>query len=339
MLLSKKLLTFQNFYPKLYTNAGNEISILLTAGKYDVIMRGAGGAGGDSGENGFDSAGVGGCGASGELAVFNIDITEATYVRAYIGKAGLTYAEGGNGGAGGPSNQRVGGNGGGAGDPTILWIPNASTYDTYFAAGGAGGGGGGACGGGPGRRANGGGGGAGGGTSHYAGGTSITSEIAANIIYTQGQIGGQGAPHYEYGRDGVNGIDLGDPDIKAGNGGGGNTTHSGTGGIGGTGAGASGGGGNSGDRDGHTHDYACGGGGGGGNGGVTYTNDGPVVGYGGTGGASGGDAATDGYNPNTTPDDTTTDNATYNVIGNYGVGGATGTSGVGGFILIRKHID
>ena len=48
MFFAKKLLFFQNFYPKTYTSAGT-FTTVLTPGTYTFIIRGAGGAGGRGG--------------------------------------------------------------------------------------------------------------------------------------------------------------------------------------------------------------------------------------------------------------------------------------------------
>ena len=48
MLLAKKLLAFQNYYPKVFSTPGTHVA-LLTPGIYDIVLAGAGGAGGTRG--------------------------------------------------------------------------------------------------------------------------------------------------------------------------------------------------------------------------------------------------------------------------------------------------
>lgn len=122
-------------FSKLYTEPGT-YTLNLSAGTYQYIMRGAGGAGGNN-----DSSNniKGGAGGKGELSVGTFTIEENTLATIYVGEMGVTYANGGNGGARGdgtdaPVNP---GAGGGGGKPSYISVDGAN----YVANGGGGGGG------------------------------------------------------------------------------------------------------------------------------------------------------------------------------------------------------
>lgn len=124
------------------------------------------------------------------------------------------------------------------------------------------------------------------------------------------------------GTPGVQGNITDFPGVYSGAGGSGNGT---SGYAGASGGGASGGGAG---RGSGSYSSARGGGGGAGAGGCLDAGGGA----GGTGYASG--AA--GYNHHTTPTDTTAENATYGVSGNYGTGGGPNAAGTNGFVFIRR---
>lgn len=174
MLLSKKLLFYQNLFPKEFYTPGHYQTYMIP-GTYYVITRSAGGAGGENGGNGSWSGGVGGAGGYGEITSQIITVKDFTVADVYVGAGGKLRANSGNGGAGGSpaGSGKSGGNGGGGGEPSYVVI---NSYLVSAEAGGGGGGGGG-CAGGPGRRAGGGAGGGGGG--YYKLGTSN-----ANILRT-----------------------------------------------------------------------------------------------------------------------------------------------------------
>lgn len=141
MFFAKKLLFFQNFYPKTFTTPG-AFSVLLVPGTYTIYMRGGGGAGGeDGGDNDNGTPSSGGAGGKGLLTSQNITISVATIVTGSVGSGGLTFSNGGNGGAGGTYTAigaaSGGGAGGGGGQPSYVNVNG--TY--YFAQGGGGGGG------------------------------------------------------------------------------------------------------------------------------------------------------------------------------------------------------
>lgn len=178
MLLSKKLLFYQNLFPKEFYTPGHYQTYLIP-GSYYVISRSAGGAGGENGGNGSWSGGVGGAGGYGEITSQIITVKDFTIADVYVGAGGKLSANGGNGGAGGSpaGSGKSGGNGGGGGEPSYVVI---NSYLVSAEAGGGGGGGGG-CAGGPGRRAGGGAGGGGGG--YYKLGTPTLNTLRAVTIY------------------------------------------------------------------------------------------------------------------------------------------------------------
>ena len=160
MLLSRKLLFYQNQFPREYFIPGEYFSTMLP-GTYEIIIRGAGGAGGvNGGASNVGSGGIGGAGSSGSLTRVILSVQNVTTATVYVGEKGTLSGDnynGGTGGAGGSGG--AGGIGGGGGKPSYILINN-SLFD---AESGSGGGGGGGCGRGDGRNADGGGGGGGGG--------------------------------------------------------------------------------------------------------------------------------------------------------------------------------
>ena len=160
MLLSRKLLFYQNLFPREYFVPGSYDSVMIP-GSYEILIRAAGGAGGFSGgtsNDGYCHAGLGGAGGSGKLTRIIITVQNVTTATVYVGSKGVTSGDGYNGGEGGAGGSNYGGKGGGAGKPSYVFLNNM----LYSAESGSGGGGGG----GPswrGRNANGGGGGGGGG--------------------------------------------------------------------------------------------------------------------------------------------------------------------------------
>lgn len=178
MLLSKKLLFYQNLFPKEFYTPGHYQTYMIP-GTYYVITRSAGGAGGENGANGSWSGGVGGAGGYGEITSQIITVKDFVVADVYVGAGGKLRANGGNGGAGGSpaGSGHSGGNGGGGGEPSYVVI---NSYLVSAEAGGGGGGGGG-CAGGPGRRSGGGAGGGGGG--YYELGTPTSNTLRAVKIY------------------------------------------------------------------------------------------------------------------------------------------------------------
>lgn len=139
MFFAKKLLFYQNLFPKTFTAVGTH-SVVLVPGTYKFTLRGAGGGGGQGGYGANNALwGEGGAGGKGELKTYTVTITQATVATVYIGEGGKTYAAGGNGGAGGPHTDAPidPGAGGGGGYPTFIKIGNT----VYGALGGGGGGG------------------------------------------------------------------------------------------------------------------------------------------------------------------------------------------------------
>lgn len=337
MLFSKKLLYFQNFYPKIFTTPGVVQSVILAPGVYEFILRGGGGSGGTTGPTVHSGpGGDGGAGTTSPLVIETVTISRAVTAEVYVGEGGRTYAQGGNGGAGG-GGAGGGGAGGGSGGPSAISFPNDTNtgYIKFYSGAGAGGGGGG-CAGGYGREAPGGGGGGGGGSCLFL--PSASNILLDCIQYISGATGGTGRT-WAYGTAGGTGT-VANPDVSGGRGGGGSHHQTGAGGAGGSGCGAGGGAGNGGDEQGDTHSSARGGGGGGGSGGWTMPYEGAtgIIGYGGFGGYTNSNRpqAQNGTNANITPDDPTTENATYGMTGNYGMGGAPDSNGVSGFIIINK---
>lgn len=310
-----------NKFEKLFIEPG-EHKLTLLPGRYDTVKRGGGGAGGES-----DSDGVkyGGAGGKGEITADTFIITEPTEVTVCVGNGGLIFSAGGNGGEKGDNTDapRYAGAGGGGGYPSYINVN--STY--YSADGGGGGGGAGGSDNAPSRYSDGASGGGGGG--YY-------KLVSGEIISVPGQKGGKGGVYTQSGshtsaQPGVTGNITDFSTVSSGRGGRGNNSASSwkAGGAAASGGGASGGGGGAGLGN---ETYSHGGGGGGGAGGSLDAGGGQA----GVGTTTEGSVATDGSNHHTAPTDTTTENAQYGVVGNYGIGGATNTNGTAGFVLIRR---
>lgn len=104
-----------------FLEAGLE-NVVLKYGHWFIAMAGAGGCGGGCG-----SGSAGGAGGYGNFTVANFSFNNTTRAQIYIGTAGKTYTNGGNGGYRGQGNgynQNNGGYGGGAGKPTYLTFYN-----------------------------------------------------------------------------------------------------------------------------------------------------------------------------------------------------------------------
>lgn len=304
-------------FSKLYTEPGT-YTLNLSAGTYQYIMRGAGGAGGN---NDSSNNRKGGAGGKGELSTGTFVITESEQITVYVGSAGLTYANGGNGGVKGENTDapQNAGNGGGGGRPSYI----KTSTDLVYAEGGGGGGGAGGSDTRRSRYSDGASGGGGGGYYRIAIDGTITSIVGKKggrgSIYTQNDS-------HSAAQNGVTGNTTDFPDISSGKGGNGNNASSSwkAGGSAASGGGASGAGGGCGLGN-DTASY--GGGGGGGAGGSTDAGGG----QGGTGYANG----NNGSNYHTTPTDTTEENANYGFPGNYGMGGGPNTNGNSGFVFVR----
>lgn len=126
MLLSKKLLFYQNMLPKLFTVAGT-YNAFLPVGTYKLTISGAGGAGGGKGVTGLQSTNeilydgaIGGAGGIGERKEFFVRVVAPGFLSVNVGAKGL-YATG-NGGVGG-TRANLGGRGGGGGRPTYITFP------------------------------------------------------------------------------------------------------------------------------------------------------------------------------------------------------------------------
>lgn len=248
----------------------------------------------------------GGAGGKGQMVYTEIQITQNKTLRIYLGNYGLTYNNGGNGGESVYDHNypaERGGHGGGGAEPTFITSDNELIT---YAQGGAGGGGAGRSSIGGGRYQRGASGGGGGGYYRF---NTETFEIES----VAGKSGPIGAARGEGARTGVSGNTADFPTLSAGSG---NAS-------GGTGGGASGGSGSNGGN--HTH--STGGPGGAGAGGDLDAG-------------GGGNGAT---NHHITPTDTSAENATYGVIGNYGLGGfggvADGQNGTSGFVLIKRKTN
>lgn len=328
MFFAKKLLYYQNLFPKVFTTPGT-FTTMLPPGRYEVCGRGGGGSGGDNGGNSYyTSGGAGGAGAQGGTFDTELNLRTATNITVCVGTGGLVYSQGGNGGGAttqsGPQDAKGnGGKGGGGGMPTYI-IVNSSVY--YAPGGGGGGGGGGA--GHEGRFPYGAGGGAGGGYYHFnPADLSITSFPGRNCRpltdsnSSQAQVNGE---------NGYQGLFDTVTDYPFYSGAGSRVSGGAAVGSGAIYTGASGGSGAVG-----YHGFAdfAGGGGGGGMGGTPYAG-------GGQGGRDGNTSSTaragNGYNHFTTPKDVNTWNTTVGVPGDWGKGGAPGNNGNGGFVLIKR---
>lgn len=315
MLLSKKLLFYQNQFPKEYFVPG-EYTTYLMPGRYFVVTRAGGGAGGASGVEG----GAGGAGGKGNVFAKIFDINDIGTAKVIVGDKGLVFSEGGNGGDHGSGGTKPAGSGGGGGHGSYV-----GTKNLYCLANGGGGGGGG-----------------GGGHTNYArygggspgaggGGYYKMNEDGTETNYN-GQTGGKtGGSDTARGGNGVNGTTSLFPNCYSVAGVAG--YKGAAGGASARGGGASGGGG--GDNGNHDDSAAYGGSGGAGAGGD----------YDAGGGAEGAGGGGDAYNHHTIPTDTTEENALYGVVGNYGTGGTTAKNGTGGFVLIHlgepvtKYLD
>ena len=309
MLLSKKLLFYQNLFPKEFYAPGHYQTYMIP-GTYYVITRSAGGAGGTNGTNGVGwgsavlDGGTGGAGGSGKINSRIITITDFAVADIYVGSGGL--AVGGNGGGTGDCA------GGGGGEPSYVII-NDSITSANAGGGGGGGGGAGQAGRNAGSRQSGSGGG------YYRLEYSYdeqTGVIIPSIVSIAGKTGVTQA-------NGIEGNTADFPNIYSGNGKGGQAT---SGYAGANGGGASGGGAGRGTNDGGSYSGGAGGGAGG-------SEDAG----GGTGGTTvvASKTGDSGYNAHTIPTDTTAENAEYGIIGDYGIGGTTATDGQGGCVVIR----
>ena len=328
MLFAKKLLCFQNFYPKLFTTGG-WYYIVLEPGAYRITGRGGGGCGGDSCAAISGTPAEGGAGAPGGTFDQQITVTDFTVASIYVGQGGVHNLNGGNGGGGGAPyatgyNASAGGAGGGGGQPSFVIVNNTKLIAT---GGGGGGGGGGNNIHGQGRYEPGSGGGGGGG--YYYVPAAINNN---NLVSVPGKTGAQGANFWTAGNAGVQGNITDFSSLYSGQGGYGGaydrTYYERPGGASAAGGGASGGGGAGGAYNG---DYAFGGGGGGGAGGSTLAG----------GGAGGTTSGVDGngsaaYNHYTQPIDVWSDNEVLGAAGVYGRGGTTSTPGNSGFIRIAR---
>lgn len=312
MFFAKKLLYYQNQFPKIFTTPGT-YQIVLPAGTYQVVARGAGGSGGNTARARAVAGGVGGAGAPGQLKDYTVSFNTATLLSVYVGEGGKLYDQGGNGGAAGYQwSESDLGHGGGGGMPSYLKRSNGECFAGAQGGGGGGGGGGNTNQG----RYSGGGGGGGGGGFYYLESTGVTNY--------PGKAGGNGGTSGAGASAGVAGYNF-DTSVTSGRGG---TSNHG-GGAAATGTGASGGGGGYGSGN---ESGARGGTGGGGAGGSAQAGGGDA----GYNNATGGVRGTAASNHYTTPIDTTADNATYGITGNYGQGGAPNQNGQGGFVIIRR---
>ncbi len=321
MFFAKKLLFFQNQFPKLFTTSGYAI---LPPGTYQIVVRGSGGSGGSTGQtvDASSPGGSGGAGGKGEIAATTVTLTDTLQAYINIGAAGVVKSQGGNGGSSVANNSgAVGGAGGGGGHACWITIPEISFM---FAAQGGGGGGGGAGGGSYGRYADGGASGAGGGFYIY----NYTNPIQPNTVPNEvNYVGRDSVPHRNNtsGAAGTQGYNINSSPAFSGAGTRGSYSPWG-GGAGAAYYGASGGSG----ADGDNESGAWSGGGGGGAGGTLDAGGG----QGGT--ARQGFVGGNGYNFHTVPTSTVSENASYGVSGSYGQGGNPDGNGVAGFVLIKR---
>ena len=322
MLFSKKLLFFQNQFPKLFTTPGAHTAI-IPPGTYEVYVRSGGGAGGQNGANWSSYAGgAGGAGGQGYTASAVWTINEFVTVSIVVGEGGVVYAQGGNGGA--PNTQVGGGAGGGGGRPSYisyLTVINGTQTRVCCGTHGGGGGGGGGGAGEGGRYGAGGAGGAGGGFYLFDAGTLTTTSYVGRNATSRG---GDASP--QNGVAGYTSLFSAD-NIRSGAGtiGSHNTFY----GAGASGVGASGGSGNGGNNN----SGAWGGGGGGGAPGSNNAGGG-AGGRWGSGGPAGYGSA--GSNHFTTPQDVNTWNTSVGAPGDWGKGGGTNQNGQSGFVLIKR---
>ena len=324
MLFAKKLLYFQNQFPKLYTTPGTYTAV-LPAGTYTIVVRGGGGCGGNNGQQIHPNVlpGYGGAGAPGTIQSTNVTLGRTTLVNLVVGSGGVTSASGGNGGVSvANDNGAVGGSGGGGGHASYVSFQRdgVAYVSSLIGQGGAGGGGGGG-GGHLGRYSDGGGGGAGGG--------SYITTVTTNGVFSETSYPGRSATTHQnntVGRAGEAGYSGISANIRSGAGIHG-SRYGWAGGAAAWYAGASGGSGSDGDNE----VDAWSGGGGGGAGGSDYA-----------GGGGGGKTKSSSINAEnasnhfTTPVDTTSENQSYGVNGNYGRGGASNSAGVNGFVFIKR---
>lgn len=306
---------------KLFFTSGSG-TLYLPAGYYRFVLRGAGGAGGgDNRPMDADLRYTSGRGGRGKLTVVTRYYSTPQTLNYYIGDAGLTYPNNGNGGLGGYESvsKSYAAPGGGGGKPTYIYINNE-----YIHALGGGGGGGASefliFGWAPG--------GAGGGYYRFSNGviTSVPGKNSASVKRGAGTNGNTVDFPSLYGAHGAN--------IYSGN----TTEILSYGGVGGIGGGASGGAGTE-----YSHAGSAGGGGAGGD------------------LEAGGGAGDDTVLPNIYPATinaglwqgltTTAENAQYGITGNYGSGGdgekwssnslpgkklSFPTNGIGGCFLIER---
>lgn len=328
MFFSKKLLYYQNLFPKVFTTPGT-FTTMLPPGIYEVRGRAGGGSGGDNGgDSYYTSGGAGGAGAQGGVFAVGLNLSKATNITVYVGAGGLVYSQGGNGGGAttqsGPQDAKgKGGKGGGGGLPSYI-IVNSSVY---CAQGGGGGGGGGGAGH-EGRFPFGAGGGAGGGYYHFnPADLSITSFPGRNCRPLTDSNSSQAQVNGENGYQGLCDTETGYPFYS---GAGSRVDGSYPVGSGAIYTGASGGSGAVGSN---SWTIFAGGGGGGGMGGTPFAGGGQG---GRDGNISSSNRAGNGYNHFTTPVDVNAWNTTAGVPGEWGKGGAPGNNGNSGFVIIRR---
>lgn len=317
MLLSRKLLVL-NAYPSRQLFTSGSGSIVLPQGRYTAVIRGGGGAGGGGTLETVFSLKCG-RGGQGKITSVNFVLSETTALDYYVGAGGNVNGNGGLGGIASDGSARSS-SGGGGGYPSYIFINN-----TYYHANGGGGGGGSGTGS---TLFTGSGGGGGGGYYRFDNGS---------IISVSGANGGNGAAGA-----GGNGNTQDFPTLFGQRGGSFTYGSWNAGGPGGTGGGAGGGAGT-------TQGSFSGTTGGGGAGGDMEAGGGDG-GYNAASGGGDGGQQTPTHNAGIYQGiDTTSENADYGVIGNYGSSGSgrhlldytsqvtSPTNGVGGFVLIIRE--
>lgn len=293
-------------------------SVLLPAGTYYTYIHGGGGAGGNTAAaTSLGASGTGGAGGKGDFITSSFVLADESVVSVYVGPGGLTYNNGGNGGAQGTAHDsETSAAGGGGGYPSYVKTPT----QIIVAPGGGGGGGGAASGQKSGRYSNSGCGGGGGG--YYR---PVVDGTSISIVSVPGKTGAPaGGDDDGSGSSGTTGNTIDFPTVYSGSGGDGGY-YDGVRGHGGAmayGGGASGAGGGAGAGN---HTSSRGGGGGGGAGGsLDASGGGRGMGY---------RDGKDGFNFHTTP--TKTINYLNQVMSNgWGIGGTTNMNGADGWVYI-----
>lgn len=128
-------LVYTKFRDRLYTVPG-VYTMAIPRGYYQVVVRGGGGAGGDgatqSSGTRYLPQGTGGAGGKGQIDDATFVLTQAVNATIQVGAGGLTYANGGNGGAPGDSDKAQGGAGGGGGHASYLMMDTEVADVPYY---------------------------------------------------------------------------------------------------------------------------------------------------------------------------------------------------------------